>query len=242
MSHKKTALVTGASRGIGACVAEGLSKAGYNLAILARSEKSLEDTKASVERHSSCLAKCGDVSDERFVSEVIKETEKDLGPIEVVVNNAGINYRGSLNPSYEQFDQLMAVNIRGVYNVLREVSPLLVRRKKGHIFNIASIAGKVGYGGSGAYASTKFAVVGLSESLFHDLAPSNVKVTAICPSWVNTDMAAHAQLPPEGMIQVEDIWKTIEYLLSLSPAASPKEIVINCVMIEEARRKKSNSE
>ena len=104
------------------------------------------------------------------------------------------------------------------------------KQRAGYIINIASISGKIGYDQYGAYASSKFGLVGLSQSLFHELTKDGIKITAICPSWVATDMAyeAGATYTSPEMIQSSDILSTVEWLLSLSPSASIEEVVIQC--------------
>ena len=101
-------------------------------------------------------------------------------------------------------------------------------QKSGHIFNVASRAGKVGFSGGGAYSASKFGLVGLSESLYRELNPLGIKVTALCPGWVNTEMAVDAGTPLESeqMIQPDDLFRTIEWLLQLSPAACVKEVIL----------------
>ena len=98
----------------------------------------------------------------------------------------------------------------------------------GTILNLASRAGKMGFAEYGVYCASKFGLVGLSESLYHELSPLGIKVTAICPSWVDTDMGKDSGLPKEEMIDTSDIVSTVRWLLSLSPAAVVKELTIEC--------------
>lgn len=227
MSINKTALITGASKGIGATLARGLAEDGWNLALVARNEKKLKFLSQELNSgQSSGIAQyfTGDVSDEKFAKEVVE----NLKNIDLLVNNAAIHHQGTLELQPQEFRDLMQVNVNGVFNFLKAATPKIKKSKSGYIINISSIAGKVGYAGSGGYCSTKFAVNGLSESVFHELVPEGVKVTSICPSWVDTDMAKHSGIPGDEMIQTSDILRTVRYLLSLSPNAVPKEIVISC--------------
>ncbi len=227
MSKKKVALITGASQGIGKVLAQGLAEDGWGLALVARNERKL---KALVDElnplHTDTIAQyfAGDVSNASFANQVVKE----LKSIDLLVNNAAIHHQGTLELSHEEFDQLMQINVSGVFNFLKAAISKIKKSKSGYIINISSIAGKVGFAGSGGYCTSKFAVNGLSESIFNELVPEGVKVTSICPSWVNTDMASHSGIPGEDMIQTSDILKTVRYLLSLSPNAVPKEVVISC--------------
>jgi NAD(P)-dependent dehydrogenase (short-subunit alcohol dehydrogenase family) len=102
------------------------------------------------------------------------------------------------------------------------------KQQSGYIFNVASRSGKVGFAGNGGYGASKFGLVGLSESLYRELTPQGIKVTALCPAWVNTNMAREAGTPLEAdeMIQPEDVFETIRWLLSLSSGACVKEVVI----------------
>lgn len=102
------------------------------------------------------------------------------------------------------------------------------QQQSGYIFNVASRSGKVGFAGSGGYSASKFGLVGLNESLYRELTPQGIKVTALCPAWVNTKMAREAGTPLEAgeMIQPDDLFETIRWLLNLSSGACVKEVVI----------------
>ena len=104
----------------------------------------------------------------------------------------------------------------------------LKRSAAAQVINISSLCGKIGFAGVGAYCSTKFALNGLSESLYRELVPLGIKVTAICPSYVATRLSANAAMPQSKMIKVDDIAATVRYLLSLSPNAAIKEVVVEC--------------
>lgn len=103
---------------------------------------------------------------------------------------------GLLDLPSEDMERLLSTNLTGAMNVLQAVVPLMKSRRSGHIFNVSSLCGKHGFAGIGAYCATKFALNGLNKSLFHELVPQGIKVTSICPSWVNTEMAAHAPMSP----------------------------------------------
>jgi short-subunit dehydrogenase len=124
----------------------------------------------------------------------------------------------------------MAVNVTASLAFVQAVAPVMKDRHSGHIFNVASRAGKVGFADEGAYSASKFALVGLSESLYKELSASGIKVTSLCPSWVDTDMAQEAGTPlgHKDMIQPADLAKTIHWLLSLSPATCVKEVILEC--------------
>jgi 3-oxoacyl-[acyl-carrier protein] reductase len=128
----------------------------------------------------------------------------------------------------KDLEHLLRVNVTAHVAVLQSVVPMMKQQGSGHIFNVASRAGKVGFTGVGGYCASKFALAGFGESLYRELVPQGIKVTTLCPGWVNTDMAddAHCTLDPGDMIQPEDLYKTIRWLLSLSPCACVKEVVM----------------
>jgi len=165
---------------------------------------------------------------------VIQFTVRDilinLGRIDILINNAGIFELGSLNVSTETFEKLFHINLRAPFCFMKEILPVMQKRKSGHVINIGSISGVEGFSGYGAYAASKFGLVGLSEALCKEFAGDGVKVSTICPSFVNTSMAQDALAPIDGdlMIQPSDIVKTVLWLLSLSNGAVVNRVVINC--------------
>ena len=224
------AFITGASRGIGRAVAEGLAQDGWSLALVARDESALLALRLTLpssgpQRH---IAFPLDVSHHEAVEAAVRHTETNLGPIRLGFNNAAINTRGTLELSPEEFEHILKVNVQGVWNVCRAIAGPFKARGSGYLMNVSSVSGKSGFAGAGAYCATKFAVLGLSEALFNELLPLGIKVTALCPSWTDTEMAQYAPFPGKQMIALKDIFSTVRYLLSLSPTACPKELVINC--------------
>lgn len=227
----KVALITGA-RGIGKAVALGLAKEGYRICLLSRSKESLQKVANDIVKNfqlapEPLIYEC-DVTNIDSVNEVIEDVIKKCGHIDLLFNNAGILHDGTLE-NVKDFNEMINVNLIGAFNTLHCVVPYMKKRQQGYIFNLASLCGKVGYAGIGAYTASKFGLVGLSESLFNELAASNVKVTAICPSFVATDMVSHLEYPPQNlMIKPDDIFQIVHGLLLLSPHACIKEIVVYC--------------
>lgn len=228
----KVAIVTGASRGIGACVAQGLAQDGFSLALTARSKEALEQVAQSIRSHHykgvQVLTFPCDVSDNKAVSEMVESVVSKLGRVDLLVNNAGMGKTGTLNISSEEFDEVLSVNLKGPFALLKAVVPTMKSQGGGTIINVASRAGKIGFAGWGAYAASKFGMVGLGESLYRELSPMGIRVTTLCPSWVDTDMAKGSTFPKNQMLTPEDILKSIRYIMSLSPAASVKELMIEC--------------
>ena len=160
----------------------------------------------------------------------IQSVPRSFGDLALVINNAAEGGAGTLDVDFEKFESLLSVNLAGPFRLLQEVVPLLIERRQGLIINVASRAGKIGFAGWGAYGASKFGLVGLGESLYRELAPQGIKVTTLCPSWMDTDMAREGGTPlsSEQMIQPDDIMKTVRWLMSLSPAACVREIMIEC--------------
>jgi len=182
-SDYKTALVTGASSGIGAAVVERLRKEGLQVHALARGAKSLE---ALAER-TGCIPHVLDVTDLAGITRLTKEVAFD-----VLVNNAGVDRPGSiLDADAEGIDLLLDVNLRAVLHLCRLVLPGMVARDRGHVVNISSIAGAYNFGGNSTYHATKAAVSMLSRQLRIDAFGKRVRVTEICPGRVATDIFAH---------------------------------------------------
>ncbi len=225
---EKIAVVTGASKGIGRGCALGLAQLGYHVVLASRSLDKLETLKNEIlqQTNAGATVHAFDVTDDSSIKEFSQRLTKEFGHLDVFVNNAGIDAHGTLSLETKTFDDLLATNLRAPFMLLKYLAPLIEKAPESYIFNIASRAGKVGFAHNGGYVATKFALVGLNESLYREFATSPVRVTAICPGWVYTDMAQGSGLQPDEMIQVEDIVKTLRWLLSLSPQTCVKEVVI----------------
>jgi NAD(P)-dependent dehydrogenase (short-subunit alcohol dehydrogenase family) len=234
---KKVAIITGASRGIGACVAAGLAEDGYAVALTARSKRSLEEVAARIKENASAKASHStpeiltfalDVQDHAAVESMVSSVVASKGRIDLLFNNAGSGQQGSVDLSHEEFDRVLSVNLKGAFNFLKAVVPIMKKQGEGTIINVASRAGKIGFANTGAYAASKFGLVGLSESLYRELCPLGIKVSTLCPSWVETEMTKNAPVPHEEMLVPDDLLKTVRWLLSLSPTAVVKDLIIEC--------------
>lgn len=232
MSHKKSniALVTGASRGIGKAIATGLAGLGYQLVITSRNSSDLEKVSKEITDKGGLKPAVFplDITNQKEVEIMVSQVFDEFKGIDVLVNNAGIHFGGSMELPLEDFKSMLETNLTAQLMLIQLVAPVMVKQKSGYIFNIASRSGKVGFAGSGGYCATKFGLVGLNESLYRELTPKGINVTALCPAWVNTGMAREAGTPlvPEEMIQPQDLFETIKWLLTLSPGACVKEVVI----------------
>ena len=182
-SDYQTALVTGASSGIGAAVVERLRAEGLQVHALARSAKAL----AELAERTGCIAHAVDVTDLAGITRLTQQVEFD-----VLVNNAGVDRPGSiLKADAEGIDLLIDVNLRAVLHLCRLVLPGMVARDRGHLVNISSIAGAYNFNGNSTYHATKAAVSMLSRQLRIDAFGKRVRVTEICPGRVATDIFAH---------------------------------------------------
>lgn len=227
----KVAYVTGASAGIGEAVARAFSADGYCVALIARRKERLDLIAAEllVQNPDSVRVFALDIADKQAVEASVASVVATWGRIDVLFNNAGVNQQGTLDITYDDFDFMMDVNVRGAFNVMKTVVPVMKKQMSGYVINMGSLSSKIGFPESGSYCATKFALLGLSESVFRESVSLGIKVTTICPSWVATDMTKHISFPNSQMIQCEDIVSTVRYLLSLSSQACPREIVIECL-------------
>jgi len=188
-----TALITGATSGIGEATALLLAKNGYNIIITGRRTALLEKLKAKIlsETNAEVLALCFDVRKLSEVRQAVSSLDTKWKQIDVLVNNAGLSV--GLNHidkgEIDDWERMIDTNIKGLLYISREVSPLMVERKTGHIINISSIAGKEVYESGNVYCATKHAVDALSKSMRIDLLHDNIKVTNIAPGMVETEFS-----------------------------------------------------
>lgn len=192
MTEARTALVTGASRGIGAAIARGLAERGYDVALndIERQKEALEKVAADIRgmgrRAELCLA---DVSDRAQVEAMAQQALEALGRVDAVVNNAGILIAGEVDGLPEaSWDAVMDVNAKGSFLVIQALLPSMKRRRYGRIVNIASIGGKHGAPGQAHYSASKAAVMGFSRVLAQEVGPLGITVNCVCPGIILTDM------------------------------------------------------
>ncbi|AGN36600.1 3-ketoacyl-ACP reductase [Bacillus paralicheniformis] len=220
--QNKTALITGGGRGIGRATAIALAKEGVHIGLIGRTaanlEKAAEELKAFGVKVSVAAA---DVKDLTAVERAVQSVKGELGQIDILINNAGIGgFAGFLEQSPEEWENIVQVNLMGVYNVTRAVLPEMIERKAGDIINISSTAGQRGAAGTSAYSASKFAVLGLTESLMQEVRKHNIRVSALTPSTVATDLAIDSKLTdgnPERVMQPEDLAEYMVAQLKLHP-------------------------
>jgi short-subunit dehydrogenase len=230
--NKELAVITGASQGIGAAIAAGLASDGYRVVLIARNKQNLDkvydEIMKSDDNAPEPIVLPLDITDYTTTDNEIKGINQKYGAIDILVNAAALFMDGSLNEPVDNFKKIIETNVVAQYAILKTVTEIMKAQQSGYIFNIASRAAKYGFPGGGIYGSTKFALVGLTESLYRELAPAGIRITSLCPGWVYTEMARKAGTPlkDEEMIQPDDLLNTIRYLLNLSENVCIKEIVL----------------
>ena len=225
----KNAIITGGSRGIGYAIARRFVREGINVVITARTTKALEQAAEELAEagEGEVSAIPGDVSNHGHVVQLVKDTLEQYEAIDILVNNAGIGVHGSVDElSGADFQRVLEINLLGTFLLTHEVLPHMKERQSGYIYNIASYAGVKGLPGSGAYGASKAGIIRFSESLQREVTEDRIKVMAICPAFVETQMAEHSGVNSDEMIQPEDIAETILYYLRLSPATVIRQIVL----------------
>lgn len=192
----KTALITGAGKGIGRAVALALANEGVHIGLVARTEKDLQAVAAEVTALGVKAAMAvADVSDINSVNAAVAKIRQELGAIDILINNAGTAAFGKfLELTPEQWENQIKVNLFGVYYVTRAVLPEMIERQTGDIINVSSTAGLKGAPVTSAYSASKFGLMGLTDSLMQEVRKHNIRVTALTPSTVVTDLAKNANL------------------------------------------------
>ena len=212
----KLAVITGGSRGIGAAAVSAFRKQGYEVAFFYASDPAA--AQAVAQRTGAQAIRC-DVSDAAAVEAAFAR----LGTAQVLVNNAAVSHTGLIQDiSPAQWDRLFAVNVRGVYNCVRAALPGMLERQNGCILNVASMWGQVGASCEACYSATKGAVIALTKALAKELAPSHIRVNAVSPGVIDTDMNSHLsaeemdelarQTPLERIGRPEEVAQALVYL------------------------------
>lgn len=220
------ALITGSSRGIGAACAAALARSGYKVCINCIERMDLAEKLVSQLREEGHKAIChqADVADAAAVNEMVAHIEREFGPVDLLVNNAGIAIPQQFQDILpETWKRIFDVNLGGCYNTIQAVLPHMLHEHRGCIINMSSIWGQHGASCETAYSSTKHAIIGLSRSLAAELAPSGIRVNCVAPGVIDTDMVqvlgqetldmlAREQIPLGRLGKAEDIAHTVLYL------------------------------
>ena len=218
----KVALVTGAGKGIGRATAIALAQEGVNVGLLARTEQDLVEVAKEMEALGVKTAYAtADVSAMEEVNAAVEKLKTSLGPVDILINNAGTGKFGKfLELEPEEWKKIIDINLMGVYYVTRAVLPQLIDKNGGDIINISSTAGQKGAPVTSAYSASKFGLLGLTESLALEVRKHNIRVTALTPSTVATELAYKENLTdgnPEKVMQPEDLAEYMVAQLKLHP-------------------------
>jgi len=187
----RKAIITGGGRGLGKATAIAFAKEGIDVAITGRNEAVLKETVSELKTFGvNAIYAVFDVSNYEEVQAGIKTLIETLGSIDILVNNAGIAAFGSLNDmEVDQWSQIIQTNVMGMYYVTKEVLPHLIAKNEGDIINISSTAGLTGNATTSAYSASKFAVIGMSQSLMKEVRKNNIRVCTLTPSTIASDMS-----------------------------------------------------
>jgi 3-oxoacyl-[acyl-carrier protein] reductase len=217
----KNALITGAGKGIGKAIAIALAKEGVNVILIARKQDEIENVAAKARAlRVKAFAITADVADINSVNSAVEKALAEFKTIDILINNAGIAAFGKfleLEPA--DWERIIQVNLMGTYYVTRAILPNMIERQTGDIINISSTAGLNGNALTSAYSASKFAVLGLTDSLMQEVRKHNIRVTALTPSTVATDMAKELNLTdgnPDKVMQAEDMAELIIAQLKLN--------------------------
>jgi 3-oxoacyl-[acyl-carrier protein] reductase len=222
----RVALVTGGSRGIGRAIALQLAELGAAVAICGRDVENLRETADALQGLSGkSFWQVADVTRADEVGKLISSTEAKLGPIGILVNNAGIGLFGPAHEkSEEEWDRVLSTNLKSVFLVSRAVVPAMTRQGGGDIINISSLAGKNTFAGGGVYCASKWGVQGLSGCMAEDLRDYGIRVSVICPGSVATGFSGRGKKDAAKALQAEDVAHAVEAVVTQRDGSFLSEI------------------
>ncbi|HBS04352.1 MAG TPA: NAD(P)-dependent oxidoreductase [Leptospiraceae bacterium] len=223
--REKVILVTGATRGIGHAIAENLANA-YPLIITGRSTDALNALKNKLtDAGGKVEAIAADLTSSDDIKNLVESSIRSMGRIDCLINNAGMGIFGRVDEIQEDdFRYVMELNLMAPYQLTKAVLPDMISRKSGQIINISSVAGLNGFKGGGAYAASKFALNGFTESLREDVKEFGIAVTAVCPGGVRTEFGGNPASVRDFVLEPQDVAHTVRYLVDESETANTKLI------------------
>ena len=224
----RKAIITGGGRGLGKATAIAFAKEGIDVAITGRNEDVLKETVSELKALGvNAIYSVFDVSNYEEVQKSIKTIVETLGSVDILVNNAGIAAFGTFNDmAVSQWTQIIQTNVMGMYHVTKEVLPYLIDQNEGDIINVSSTAGLNGNATTSAYSASKFAVIGMSESLMKEVRKNNIRVCTLTPSTIASDMSVELGIATkdseDSVLQPEDFAELIVAGLKLPRRAMLK--------------------
>lgn len=225
------AVITGGGGGIGRAIALKLALAGAKIVLLGGNNlEKLQCVYAEVKKHTDCLMLPGDLTDQTFIKQSVTEIIQTCGGIDILINNAGVaQNRAFEDITLEEFDKIMAINLRVPFMLIQQVLPALKKSSAAAIVNIASVVAHAGYPQQSIYTASKHALLGMTKSIASEYYKDNIRVHAISPGGVYTDMVkiSRPDLSPEGMILPEDVAETVHFLLTCRTNAVIDEIIMH---------------
>ena len=221
----KSALVTGAGRGIGRAIAIALAKAGCDVCITARSMDQLLDVQKEIH---AVKGKAVPIQADLTRDDDLESLVQSCGPVDFLINNAGWGKRAPVVRSkIEDWDQTLRINLRTPMILAQKFLPAMIEKGAGAVINIGSVSGKSGEANGAAYSASKFGLIGFTESLYEEVREHGIKVTVILPGFVDTPMIPPVKhLDRSKMIQADDVAQSVLYVLNSPPTSCPVEISI----------------
>jgi NADP-dependent 3-hydroxy acid dehydrogenase YdfG len=227
----KTALITGASAGIGWASALAVAGEGANLVLTARRQERLAELEAAVQKAGgTAVSVVGDAKEEETARQSVDLALKTFGSLDILINNVGVgNYKNLIDTSAEDYDEMMDSNMRSTFLFTRYAVPVMFKQGSGTILMISSMAGVYGFGGEAVYCATKFAQVGFAQALDKELRPHGIKVGAICPGGVKTEFAlgkgrTEEDVSASEMLDAEDVAAVVLMSCTQSPRSRIIEV------------------
>ena len=227
----KTALITGASAGIGWASAMALTGEGANLVVTARRQERLTELEVAVQSAGGkVVSLVGDAKEEDIARRAVDLAVQTFGSLDILINNVGIgNYKNLAETSTEEYDEMMDTNMRSTFLFTRHAVPVMITQGSGTILMISSMAGVYGFGGEAVYCATKFAQVGFAQALDKELRPHGIKVGAICPGGVKTEFAlgkgrTEESVAASEMLDPEDVAGVVLMACTQSPGSRIIEV------------------
>jgi 3-oxoacyl-[acyl-carrier protein] reductase len=221
-------LVTGGSRGIGLAIARRLGQMGARLAICARSPERLESARLQLAADDvHALALTADVTRASEVSAAIERVHAEIGPIDILVNSAGLGIFGPFHERSElEWNTVLDTNLKSVFLMSRAVAPEMIGRRYGHIVNISSLAGKNAFANGALYCASKWGLMGLTNCMAEELRVHGIRVSAVSPGSVATEFSPHAGRDLDKLLQPDDVAHAVAMILTERPQCFISEILL----------------